>query len=69
MFTPQEKELLIKVLSDVRVSPLAQDAIPLLTILQSAARKILAEQDEEPLEPEVSDRKRKSRKADDEFTA
>lgn len=48
MFTQQEKEILIKVISDVRVSPLAPDAIPLFTILQSAAKKIVDAQESKP---------------------
>lgn len=45
MFTQQEKEVLIKVISEVRVMPLAPDAIPLITVLQSAAKKIAESQD------------------------
>lgn len=45
MFTQQEKEVLIKIISEVRVSPLAADAIPFLTVLQSAAKKILEAQE------------------------
>lgn len=49
MFTQQEKEVLIKVISEVRVSPLAPDAIPLFTILQSAAKKIAESQEPAPV--------------------
>jgi hypothetical protein len=48
MFTQQEKEVLVKVISEVRVAPLAPDAIPLLTILQSAAKKIVEAQEGKP---------------------
>ena len=69
MFTQQERELLIKVISEVRIAPLSADAIPLLTLLQSSAQKIASNQQPDGLDSEAVDRKRKGRKADDEFTA
>ena len=69
MFTQQERDLLIKVISEVRIAPLSSDAIPLLTLLQSAAQKIASNQQSDNLDSELVDRKRKGRKADDEFTA
>lgn len=69
MFTQQERELLIKVISEVRIAPLSADAIPLLTLLQSSAQKIASSQISESVDTESLDRKRKGRKADDEFTA
>ena len=69
MFTQQERELLIKIISDVRIAPLSADAIPLLTLLQSAAQKVASSQQLENVDSESIDRKRKGRKADDEFTA
>jgi hypothetical protein len=69
MFTQQERELLIKVISEVRIAPLSADAIPLLTLLQSAAQKIASSQLSESVDTESLDRKRKGRKTDDEFTA
>lgn len=41
MFSPQEKELLLKLLSEFRVNPLAGDAVAIIQLIQSAARKVL----------------------------
>jgi hypothetical protein len=55
MLTQQEKEVLLKVISEYRIHPLAVDAIPLLTVLQSAAKKVFEAQEK----PEVLHKKEK----------
>lgn len=39
MFTQEEKEVLFRILGDVKVNPLDSNTIPLVTIIQSIAKK------------------------------
>lgn len=39
MFTQEEKEVLFKILGDVKINPLDSNTIPLVTIIQSIAKK------------------------------
>lgn len=72
MFTKEEKEFLIRLMQDVKINPLAVEAIPVISMLQGIARKVFAHPDapseiaEQVSEEALSDTKRKrSRKADE----
>ena len=78
MFDNQEKDLLIKILSDVKIHPLATDSIALLSIIQNIAKKIVAassDSDAQMLNADLNsggdiiERKRKQKKADDDFSS
>lgn len=42
MFVKEEKEFLVRLLSDVKVNPLSVEAVPMIQIIQSIARKVFA---------------------------
>jgi len=42
VFTKDEKEVLFRILGDVKINPLDSNTIPLVTVIQSIAKKVFA---------------------------
>lgn len=72
MFIKEEKEFLVRLLSDVKVNPLSVEAVPMIQIIQSIARKVFAtvEGSDQVANGNVDDqsgeaKKRRAKKVDD----
>lgn len=55
MLTEEEKNLILKLLNDVKIAPLDPNALQVVGALQSVARKIIALPREEKKLPESTD--------------
>lgn len=72
MFTKEEKEFLIRLMQDVKINPLAVEAIPVISMMQGIARKVFAIPDAQVAsveaqadELQVEAKRKRSRKADE----
>ena len=59
--TQEEKEVLVKILADVRINPLDSNAAPLLQIIQSIGRKAFATEQSDSFEYPAEESQRTSR--------
>jgi hypothetical protein len=60
--TQEEKEVLVKILADVRINPLDSNAGPLLQIIQSIGRKAFASEQSDSFEYPAEETVKKSAK-------
>ena len=72
MFTKEEREMLVRIFSDVKINPLSVEAIPLVAMMQSIAKKVFAAGDQGELQGEAHNdeqqaetRRKRSRKVEE----
>jgi hypothetical protein len=72
MFTKEEREMLVRIFSDVKINPLSVEAIPLIAMMQSIAKKVFAAGESGELQGEAHNdeqqaetRRKRSRKVEE----
>lgn len=58
--TQEEKEVLVKILADVRINPLDSNAAPLIQVIQSIGRKAFATEPQESFDYPAEESGKKS---------